>query len=156
MKIPVTLVGDEVVTDISNKTGLLLTFPVEGTPKSWLQVSENKDALPHPPPSKFTHLPCSMGVCSSRGGSPLEMRELLTGSAEGKCGWWERAQAIALEAPLAQSSTGAQLSPWPPACCLRWAGPVPQKCAFWQLPPPPCPKAQCRREPYGPLWTHLP
>lgn len=108
MKIPVTLVGDEVVTDISNGAGLLLTLPVEGTPKSWLQVSENKDGLPHPPPLKFTHLPGSLGVCSSRGGSPSKMRELLTGSAEGQCGWWEHAQAITLEAHLAQSSTGAQ------------------------------------------------
>lgn len=35
-----------------------------------------------------------------------------------------------------------------------------KKCAsFWQLLrplPPPCPKASCRREPYGPLWTHFP
>lgn len=48
----------------------------------------------------------------------------------------------------------------PPACCLRGAGLVPSRSvpsgSFPAPLPPPCPKASCRREPYGPLWTHFP
>lgn len=47
-----------------------------------------------------------------------------------------------------------------PACCLRWAGPAPPGSvpsgSFPAPLPPPCPKAPCRREPYGPLWTRFP
>lgn len=47
-----------------------------------------------------------------------------------------------------------------PACCLRGVGPVPSRSVpsgSSSAPlPPPCPKASCRREPYGPLWTHFP
>lgn len=74
MKIPVTPVGDKVVTDIPNRAGLLLTFPVEGSPKSWLQVSENKGALPHPHPPSSPISPAAWGSAAP-GEEALRRRE---------------------------------------------------------------------------------
>lgn len=107
-----------------------------------------------PPRAELAHPPFLLG--GSVRGQEESMAQTLPVLRLWREGRQEHRRNSALPIP-----TRGKMPCSPPAASLLSEGgraSAPWKGAFWQLPaplPPPCPKAPCRREPYGPLWNTL-
>lgn len=149
-----------------NPAALTLASPVQSTATF---LRENQDALfPHPSSSTPWILALTVGefhrllpkkACWDLRCPAFRGRTESGSMLMSRLWQWSPPQAGHHRSPANRKSSpffprGSQPAVWegwglcPLEVCLLAASPPPI--------PPPCPKASCRREPYGPLWTHFP